>query len=105
MDKIQSDDVKKLYKKLITEEYNELMAEENCTADDFKELCDLIWVCIQYANSCEYDLSKGMEALFDEYASKLYTKEGKYEPLFREDGKLLKNTGFVKADFKRIYKK
>lgn len=93
----------KLYINWITEEYNELMAEEPNTPNDFKELCDLIWVCIQYANTCGYDLEEGFEELKKEYKSKFYDKDGNYQPLFRDDGKLLKNTGFKKADFKKFF--
>ena len=95
-------DLKALYKRLITEEYNELMEESSGSPEDFKELCDLLWVSIQYANACGYDLSKGMGALAEEYGSKFYTKDGEFEALYREDGKLLKNTGFKKADFSKL---
>lgn len=92
-------DLEGLYKRLISEEYKELTEESSGTSEDFKELCDLIWVCIQYANACDYDLEAGMRELIKEYESKFYTKEGEYQPMYREDGKLLKNTGFKKADF------
>jgi len=92
-----------MYTSWIEEEFKEFMAEKDGTSDQFKELCDLIWVCIQKANKQGYDLDKGMQALVDEYCSKFYTKEGKYEPIYREDGKLLKNTGFKKADFKKLF--
>lgn len=96
-------DLKDLYKRLISEEYKELTEESSGTPEDFKELCDLVWVCIQYANSCGYDLEAGMRELIKEYESKFYTKEGEYQPMYREDGKLLKNTGFKKADFTKLY--
>lgn len=91
-----------IYKTLIAEEFNELILENKGTANEYKELCDLIWVCIQYANECSYDLDTGMEALKKEYWSKFYTKEGVYEPVYRSDGKLLKNTGFKKANFEEL---
>nr|DAN38392.1 MAG TPA: MAZG-LIKE NUCLEOSIDE TRIPHOSPHATE PYROPHOSPHOHYDROLASE [Caudoviricetes sp.] len=100
---IERDMVQKLYREFITEEYNELLAEKPCTANDFKELCDLIWVCIQYANACGYDLEKGMNELVTEYSSKFYDSEGNYNPQFREDGKLLKGTGFKKANFDQFF--
>lgn len=100
---IERDRVQKLYREFITEEYNELLAEKPCTANDFKELCDLLWVCIQYANACGYDLEKGMNELVTEYSSKFYDSEGNYNPQFREDGKLLKGTGFKKANFDQFF--
>lgn len=100
---IERDRVQKLYREFITEEYKELLAEKPCTANDFKELCDLLWVCIQYANACGYDLEKGMNELVTEYSSKFYDSEGNYNPQFREDGKLLKGTGFKKANFDQLF--
>ncbi len=90
-----------LYLSLISEEYNEFLeaTKKESSANQFKELCDLMWVIIQYANTRGWDLSRGMCALVDEYYSKFYTKTGDFQPLYREDGKLLKNSGFKKADF------
>ena len=91
-----------LYRKLINEEMQEFVAEPNGTPEQFKELCDLLWVIVQFANQMGYHLESGMQALVEEYRSKFYTVDGQYQPLFREDGKLLKNTGFKKADFARV---
>ena len=96
---------KDIYTSLIEEEFKEFMSEKDGTPEQFKELCDLLWVCIQKANKQGYDLAAGMKALVEEYCSKFYTKDGKYEPIFREDGKLLKNTGFKKADFTKLMNK
>lgn len=90
------------YSKYIQEEFNEFIVEHDKTAEQYKELCDLIWVCIQKANMQGYDLSKGLQELVDEYFSKFYTKDGVFMPIYRDDGKLLKNTGFKKADFKKL---
>ena len=93
-----------LYATLLSEEMEELRREAPGTPEHMKELCDVLWVLIQYANLCKYDLAKGLEALIDEYESKFYTAEGEYEPIYREDGKLLKNTGFKKADFSKFFR-
>ena len=100
---IERDRAQKLYREFITEEYKELLAEKSCTANDFKELCDLIWVCVQYANVCGYDLIGGMKELIKEYSSKLWDNEGNFCATFREDGKLLKGTGFKKANFDQFF--
>ena len=92
-----------LYRKLINEEMQEFIVEPNGTPEQFKELCDLLWVIVQFANQMGYHLESGMRALVEEYRSKFYTADGWYQPLFREDGKLLKNTGFKKADFARVF--
>lgn len=98
----RSHDNRELYLRLIDEEYEELSAESQGTVGEYKELCDLIWVIIQYANQVGFDLDKGMKELIKEYNSKFYTADGEYKPTFREDGKLLKGTGFKKADFKEL---
>ena len=96
-------DLRSLYIEWINEEHKELLAEKPSTPNDMKELCDLLWVCIQYANACGYDLEAGMNELLKEYSSKFYDSEGNYSPKFREDGKLLKGTGFKKANFEQFF--
>lgn len=92
-----------LYSKCIAEEFKEFLKERSGTPNEMKELCDLIWVCVQYANACGYDLEAGMNELLKEYSSKFYDSEGNYNPQFREDGKLLKGTGFKKANFEQFF--
>ena len=96
--------LKTLYDTCIDEEYEELQAETFNTPEDMKELCDLIWVCIQYANACGYDLEAGFKELISEYTSKFYDAHGNYNPTFRADGKLLKGAGFKKANFNKFFK-
>lgn len=96
-------DLRSLYTEWINEEHKELLAEKPSTPNDMKELCDLLWVCIQYANACGYDLEKGMNELVTEYSSKFYDSDGNYNPQFRADGKLLKGTGFKKANFEQFF--
>lgn len=92
------------YNAWIAEEFKEFMAEKDDTPEQEKELNDLLWTCIQKANERGYNLAKGMQALVDEYTSKFYTADGKFEPIYREDGKLMKNTGFKKANFEEVFK-
>lgn len=92
-----------LYSKCIAEEFKEFLGERSGTPNEMKELCDLIWVCVQYANAWGYDLEAGMNELLKEYSSKFYDSEGNYNPQFREDGKLLKGTGFKKANFEQFF--
>lgn len=92
-----------LYSKCIAEEFKEFLGAHSGTPNEMKELCDLIWVCVQYANACDFDLEAGMNELLKEYSSKFYDSEGNYNPQFREDGKLLKGTGFKKANFEQFF--
>lgn len=98
-------DLKLVYRKCISEEFNELLDEDSNTHEDFKELCDLIWVCVQYANACGYDIEAGMNELIKEYSSKLWDDEGNFCATYREDGKLLKGDHFKKANFEKLMKR
>lgn len=98
-------DLKLAYRKYISEEFNELLNEDSNTHEDFKELCDLIWVCVQYANACGYDIEAGMNELIKEYSSKLWDDEGNFCATYREDGKLLKGDHFKKANFEKLMKR
>ena len=98
-------DLKLIYRKCISEEFNELLNEDSNTHEDFKELCDLIWVCVQYANACDYDIEAGMNELIKEYSSKLWDGEGNFCATYREDGKLLKGDHFKKANFEKLMKR
>lgn len=98
-------DLKLVYRKCISEEFNELLDENSNTHEDFKELCDLIWVCVQYANACVYDIEAGMNELIKEYSSKLWDDEGNFCATYREDGKLLKGDHFKKANFEKLMKR
>lgn len=98
-------DLKLVYRKCISEEFNELLNEDSNTHEDFKELCDLIWVCVQYANACGYDIEAGMNELIKEYSSKLWDDEGRFIATYREDGKLLKGDHFKKANFEKLMKR
>lgn len=98
-------DLKLIYRKCISEEFNELLDEDSNTHEDFKELCDLIWVCVQYANACGYDIEAGMNELIKEYSSKLWDDEGRFIATYREDGKLLKGDHFKKANFDKLMKR
>lgn len=92
-----------LYARLIHEEYKELSVEREGTSNHFKELCDLIWVCVMRAIQCGYPLEEGMEELTKEFNSKFLDKDDNFNPKYREDGKLLKGDGFKKANFEKFF--
>lgn len=94
----------KCYTELIREEFDEWLVEYPGTAEDFKEISDLIWVCIMYCIEQGYPIIEGMEELTREFKSKFYDENGKYNPVFRSDGKLLKGKGFKKANFDQFFK-
>lgn len=101
--KMSKEQLCKLYQDLITEEYCEFIVEKDPN-NKFKEGLDLIWVIIQYANAQGWDLDKGMNLLVQEYKSKFLDENGNIHPIYREDGKLLKNKGFKKLDLNELAK-
>lgn len=90
-----------LQKRLITEEYYEVIdAVNNCSDHEFttwskaellKELSDLVFVCYQMAAYFHMDLDEAMNRVFISNMSKLGA-DGK--PVRREDGKVLKGPGY-----------
>lgn len=101
--KMSKEQLCKLYQDLITEEYCEFIVEKDPVAKQ-KELLDLLWVAIQYANAQGWDLDKSMSLLVQEYKSKFLDENGNIKPIYREDGKLLKNKGFKKLDLNELAK-
>ena len=101
--KMSKEQLCKLYQDLITEEYCEFIVEKDPVAKH-KELDDLLWVAIQYANAQGWDLDKSMSLLVQEYKSKFLDENGNIHPIYREDGKLLKNKGFKKLDLNELAK-
>ena len=56
-----------------------------------KELSDLVFVCYQFAATFNLDLDEAMHRVFDSNLSKL-DEHG--EPIYREDGKVLKGPNY-----------
>ena len=56
-----------------------------------KELCDLVFVCYQFAAAFNLDLDTAMDRVFESNMSKL-GEDGK--PIYREDGKVLKGPNY-----------
>ena len=56
-----------------------------------KELCDLVFVCYQFAAAFSLDLDEALRRVFESNMSKL-DEHGK--PIYREDGKVLKGPNY-----------
>ena len=90
---------------LINEESCEfLQAAEECFADPedpklteslIKELSDLVFVCYQFAAAYSIDLDEAMFRVFESNLSKL---DDDGQPIFREDGKVLKGPNYKEPD-------
>lgn len=92
-----------LYQTLIKEEFKEFVAEYQDTPNDFKEILDLMWVCMMYCIEHNYPIEEGMRELHKEFMSKFYNN-GIFDPQYREDGKLMKGDGFKKGNFNKFFR-
>ena len=85
------DHKKSLRIRLIREEYEELTLaiNENKNKEDIlKELCDLVYVCIGFADTYGWDFDVAFNKVHQYNMSKL-DKNG--DPIYRKDGKILKS--------------
>ena len=90
-------------KNLIVEEFKEFLEEEQKMvggirkneADCLKELADLVYVCFQYASCQEWDLDQALLRVHQSNLSKL-GDDG--QPIYREDGKVLKGPNYQPPD-------
>ncbi len=86
-------------KNLIVEEFKEFLEAEallfrdnpDIHQDCVKELADLVYVCYQYAANMSWDLDKALNLVHESNMSKLGDNG---EPIYREDGKVLKGPNY-----------
>ena len=84
---------------LIVEEFKEFLEAENQlltgfvvnATDTLKELADLVYVCYQYAENLGWALDEALNRVHRSNMSKL-GEDG--EPVYREDGKVLKGPNY-----------
>ena len=80
---------------LIVEEFKEFLDAENQlimglvvnSTECLKELADLVYVCYQYAENLGWDLDEALQRVHNSNMSKL---DSDGNPIYREDGKVLK---------------
>ena len=90
-------------KNLIVEEFKEFLeADHNMVLmhpqdreATLKELADLIYVCAQYAENMNWDIEQALRRVHRSNMSKL-GEDG--EPIYREDGKVLKGPNYQPPD-------
>ena len=68
--------------------------------DLLKELCDLVFVCYQFAAAFNLDLDEALRRVYESNLSKL-DKHGK--PIYREDGKVLKGPNYQPPDLSHLF--
>ena len=65
-----------------------------------KELCDLVFVCYQFAAAFNLDLDEALRRVFESNMSKL-DEHGK--PIYRADGKVLKGPNYEPPSLNGLY--
>ena len=88
-----------LQRRLIVEEFKEFLDAENQlimglvvnSAECLKELADLVYVCYQYAANLGWDLDEALDRVHKSNLSKL---DDNGNPIYREDGKVLKGPNY-----------
>jgi len=80
-------------KSLIDEEWSEFheafhLKDEH---EQLKELCDLVYVCYQFAANEGWDLDEAMDRVHKSNMSKL---DENGQPIYRQDGKVLKGPNY-----------
>tara|TARA_B100001996_G_C18182451_1_gene408845 strand:+ start:110 stop:490 length:381 start_codon:yes stop_codon:yes gene_type:complete len=96
-------DKRSYQKNLIVEEFKEFLEAEgllfrknnNIHAEALKELADLVYVCYQYAENMGWFLDEALDRVHASNMSKL-GEDG--EPVYREDGKVLKGPNYKPPD-------
>ena len=99
----RSKDKRSYQKNLIVEEFKEFLEAEgllfrknnNIHAEALKELADLVYVCYQYAENMGWFLDEALDRVHASNMSKL-GEDG--EPVYREDGKVLKGPNYKPPD-------
>ena len=90
-------------KDLIVEEFKEFLEDQgmlfmhgcNVQCDWLKELADIVYVWYQYAENMRWDLDGALDLVHQSNMSKL-GEDG--EPIYREDGKVLKGPNYKPPD-------
>ena len=95
-------------KELIIEEFKEFLEAEgflfmhgkNHQEHALKELADLVYVCYQYAENMGWFLDEALDRVHKSNLSKL-DEEG--NPIYREDGKVLKGPNYKPPNLEDLF--
>ena len=91
--------IRSYQKNLIVEEFKEFLEAEGMLfresdqlhEDALKELADLVYVCYQYAENMGWLLDEALDRVHNSNMSKL---DDNGEPIYRDDGKVLKGPNY-----------
>ena len=95
-------------KELILEEFKEFLEADgmlfrhgrNHQENTLKELADLVYVCYQYAENMGWFLDEALHRVHQSNLSKL-GEDG--EPIYREDGKVLKGPNYKPPNLEDLF--
>ena len=93
---------------LIVEEFKEFLQAEgmlfmhgrNHSEECLKELADLVYVCYQYAENMGWFLDEALNRVHESNMSKL-DEDG--NPIYRDDGKVLKGPNYKPPDLSDLF--
>ena len=93
---------------MIVEEFKEFLEAEGMLfrnnpvfpAEALKELADLVYVCYQYAENMGWFLDEALDRVHQSNLSKL-DEEG--NPIYREDGKVLKGPNYKPPNLEDLF--
>jgi len=80
---------------LVDEEFQEWLHSPAGTADELKELTDLVYVIYGYANTMGWDLDLALLRVHDNNMGRMHQPDGTIKR--REDGKIMKNEDYPKV--------
>ena len=94
-------------KDLIVEEFKEFLESDgmlfrhgkNVQEETLKELADLVYVCYQYAENMGWNLDEALNLV---HLSNLSILDEDGEPIYREDGKVLKGPNYKPPDLSEL---
>jgi|TARA_R110001599_G_scaffold12561_1_gene58628 predicted HAD superfamily Cof-like phosphohydrolase len=101
-EKVSIDKTKSLRIKLIREEFKEVMSAIQANKDKdsvLKELCDLVYVCVGFADTFGWNFDEAFIRVHNSNMSKL-DKDG--EPIYRDDGKILKSAQYKEPNLEDL---
>lgn len=85
---------------LIGEEYMEFLDSEDCTAEELKELADLVYVCYGFAAARGYDLDEALVRVHQNNVGRCIQPDGTVKR--RADGKIMKNPDYPKVQLEDL---
>ena len=99
--------IRSYQKNLIVEEFKEFLEAEGMLfresdqlhEEALKELADLVYVCYQYAENMGWLLDEALDRVHKSNMSKL---DDNGEPIYREDGKVLKGPNYKPPNLKDL---